>query len=145
MQHVAIMKKSWGLIPKILSGEKKIESRWSIYKCAPWGKVKRGDTIYFKNSGEPVVAKASVDKIEEYENLNPDKVKALLRKYGGKNGIAVNNLENTISWAKNKRYCTLIFLINPRSVKPFNIDKSGYGTPIAWLNVKSINKIKLPI
>ena len=38
MDHVAIMKKSWGLIPKILDGRKKIESRWGIHKCSPWGK-----------------------------------------------------------------------------------------------------------
>lgn len=28
MEHVAIMRKSWGLTDKILSGQKKIESRW---------------------------------------------------------------------------------------------------------------------
>ena len=35
MQHVAIMKKSWGLTDKILSGQKKIESRWYLSSFCP--------------------------------------------------------------------------------------------------------------
>jgi len=57
------MRKSWGLLPKILTGEKTIESRWYKNKCSPWGKIKRGDVVYFKNSGEPVTIKAEVSKI----------------------------------------------------------------------------------
>ena len=62
MDHVAIMKKSWKLTEKILSGEKKIESRWYKSKYPPWGKIKKGDIIYFKDSGEPVSIKAKVEK-----------------------------------------------------------------------------------
>jgi len=32
MEHVAIMRKAWGLTDKILSGQKKIESRWYSVK-----------------------------------------------------------------------------------------------------------------
>ncbi|MEI7477466.1 MAG: hypothetical protein WCJ81_02865 [bacterium] len=39
MDHVAIMKKSRKLIPKIVSGEKTIESRWYQTKRAPWNTV----------------------------------------------------------------------------------------------------------
>ena len=89
MDHVAIMKKSWGLIPKILDGRKKIESRWGINKCAPWGKVKVGDTVYFKNSGGPVTAIAKVSRIREFEDLDSKKVRVILGKYGGDDGISV--------------------------------------------------------
>ena len=58
MDHVATMRKSWEFLPKILSGEKTIESRWLKNKSVPWGRVCIGDTIYFKNTGEPVTAKA---------------------------------------------------------------------------------------
>jgi len=37
MDHVAIMKKSWKLTEKILSGEEKIESRWYKSKYSPRG------------------------------------------------------------------------------------------------------------
>ena len=54
MEHLAIMRKSWGLTKKILSGEKKIESRWYKSKYPPWGKIRSGEIVYFKDSGEPV-------------------------------------------------------------------------------------------
>ncbi|KKT74879.1 MAG: hypothetical protein UW69_C0025G0018 [Microgenomates group bacterium GW2011_GWA2_44_7] len=139
------MKKSWGLIPKILNGRKKIESRWGINRCCPWGKVQSGDTVYFKNAGEPVTAVATVSRIEQFENLNPVSVRKLLQKYGGDDGISVTNLESTIAWARKKRYCTLIYLQNPRLVDPFNIDKRGFGSAAAWLTIPSIDQIRLPV
>lgn len=142
MDHVAIMKKSWGLIPKILDGRKKIESRWGVNKCVPWGRVKKGDRVYFKNSGEKVTVVAEVEKILEFNNLNPSLVKSILKKYGGEDGIASGDINSTFEWAKNKRYCTLIFLKKVREVVPFKIDKRGFGTGAAWLWVKNINKIK---
>ncbi len=145
MDHVAIMKKSWGLIPKILDGRKKIESRWGINKCSPWGKVKAGDTVYFKNSGEPVTVVAKVSKIQEFENLNPKKVREILEKYGGDDGISISSLEETIKWAKKKRYCTLIYLKNSRKIKPFDVGKTGFGAGAAWLSVPNIDKIKRPV
>jgi len=54
MDHIAIMKKSWGLTEKILSRRKIIESRWYSAMRKPWNKIKEGKTVYFKNSGEPV-------------------------------------------------------------------------------------------
>lgn len=144
MDHVAIMKKSWGLIPKILDGRKKIESRWGIKRCPPWGKVKAGDRIYFKNSGEPVTAVSEVFKIKEFENLTPQSVRKILEKYGGEDGISVSNLERTIKWARKKRYCTLIYLKNSRKIRPFNIDKAGFGAGIAWLCAGKISHIKRP-
>ncbi|MDO8559127.1 MAG: hypothetical protein Q7R84_02240 [bacterium] len=39
MEHLAIMKKSWGLTEKILSGQKKIESRWYLSKRSPWDTI----------------------------------------------------------------------------------------------------------
>ncbi len=41
MDHVAVMKKSWGLVPKILAGEKICESRWYKSKRPPWDIIKK--------------------------------------------------------------------------------------------------------
>lgn len=139
--HVAIMHKSWGLIPKISDGRKKIESRWSINKVAPWGRIRKGDRVFFKNSGEKVTAYATVSKVLQFEALNLAKVKRILRKYGGDGGIGVNDIEGTISWAKGKKYCTLIFLTHAKETRPFNINKKGFGVGAAWLVVGNISKI----
>ncbi|PIR94783.1 hypothetical protein COT95_02295, partial [Candidatus Falkowbacteria bacterium CG10_big_fil_rev_8_21_14_0_10_37_6] len=47
------------------------------------------------------------------------------------------------NWAKEKNYCVLIFLENSAKVKPFQIDKKGFGGPRAWLTVENIGKIKI--
>ena len=71
MEHVAIMRKSWGLTQKILSGKKKIESRWYKVKYAPWDRIKFGEIVYFKDSGEPVTIKTEVEKVIQFSDLTP--------------------------------------------------------------------------
>lgn len=71
MQHLAIMRKSWGLTQKILDGRKKIESRWYSVKCRPWDQIESGEIIYFKDSGEPVKLKAEVSKVMQFADLTP--------------------------------------------------------------------------
>jgi ASC-1-like (ASCH) protein len=124
------MKKSWGMIPMILSGEKTIESRWYQTKRAPWGKIKAGEIIYFKNSGEPVTAKAKISKVIEFENLTPGKIKEILSKYGKQICIEEVPLD--------KKYGILIFLKDPKKVKPFWISKEGFGQMTSWMTLSSL-------
>ena len=143
MDHVAIMKKSWGLTQKILTGKKKIESRWYKLKYSPWGKIEKGDNIYFKDSGEPVSIKAEVEKVLSFSDLTPQKVKNILYEYGRDDGIEKNKIPDFFELFKNKKYCLLIFLKNPKRIKPFEIDKTGFGMMSAWLFVGNIAKIRV--
>jgi len=139
MEHLAIMNKSWKLIPKILAGEKTIESRWYKAKFPPWDKIKRGDTVYFKNSGEPVTARAKVSNVIQFENLSPKIITNIVKKYG--KAICLQDA-NYKKWVNGKKYCILIFLKNPEKIQPFNINKAGYGMSAAWITVDNMNKIK---
>ena len=126
VEHVAVMNPKLGLIEKILSGEKTIESRWLKNKSAPWGKVMAGDRIYFKNSGGPVTVVAEAEKVMELTDLR----KAI-------------KIFGSGEWANGKNYCVLIWLKNPRKIQPFRIDKTGFGNGAAWLCVENIEKIKV--
>ncbi len=137
------MRKSWQFLPKILSGEKTIESRWYRTKRTPWGQVKPGDTIYFKNSGAPVTVQAQVRKVLQYQELTPRKILTILRRFGRDNGIGPKEIPLFYKLFKNKRYCLLIFLENPRQITPFKIKKSGFSAMSAWISVKNINMLKL--
>jgi len=139
------MKKSWGLTEKILSGEKKIESRWYMAKCAPWDRIKAGETVYFKNSGEPITIKAKVTKVLQFSDLNQGKVRQILAKYGKDDGLELAQLADFFDLFKNKRYCLLIFLKNPVKIKPFQINKKGFGMMSAWICVKNVSQIKKPL
>jgi hypothetical protein len=142
MEHVAIMKKSWKLLPKILTGEKIIESRWYMNKYPPWDNINSGEIIYFKDSGCPVSIKAEVEKVIQFSDLNSEKVKDILDKYGQQDGLGINDIPKFFEIFKDKRYCILIFLRNAEKIKPFNIDKKGFGMMSAWLVVQDVNKIK---
>ncbi|MGC9603277.1 MAG: hypothetical protein ABSF47_02300 [Minisyncoccia bacterium] len=136
------MKKSWGLTGKILSGEKKMESRWYETRRAPWGKIHPGETVYFKNSGEPATIKATVSRVLQFEGLTPRTVKTLLRKYGRADGIEKSKEDKFYKRFKDKKYCLLVFLKNPKRIKPFEINKRGFGMLAAWISVPKIGKIR---
>ena len=150
MDHVAILRKANiskgdNLLKDILEGKKTIESRWYVNRISPWDKIKRGDTVFLKESGSPVTAKADVAKVLQIENLNNRTTKEIIKKYG--KGISpYTSFEQWSSWISKqtkKRYCILIFLRAVEKVAPFNINKTGCGVSSAWLAVGSINKVRI--
>ena len=142
MEHIAIMKKSWGLIEKILTGEKTVESRWYKSKYAPWDKIKPGDTVYFKDSGEPVSVRTEVIRVLQFDNLTAEKTKQILSEYG-KADLGTSHIMPEIKeYVTGKNYCILVFFSNVVKIEPFDIDKTGFGAMSAWISLDNINKIK---
>ncbi|MBD3365982.1 hypothetical protein GF360_01415 [candidate division WWE3 bacterium] len=149
MDHVAILRKSNlkkgdDLLGDILAGTKTIESRWYVNRVAPWDRVAKGDTVYFKQSGCNVTARAKVSKVLQFSDLTDTTIEYILQTYGRK--IAPHTPpEEFIAWVKRqkkKRYCILIFLTDVEKVEPFSIDKSGYGSACAWLVTEDIEELK---
>ena len=138
------MRKSWGLTRKILTGEKTIESRWYKNRYKPWGEIEAGDDIYFKDSGSPVTIKATVGKVLQFDRLTPKKVKELVKGYAKADGLGIEKrqINKYFQMFKNKKYCLIIFLKEPKKIKPFNIDKTGFGSMASWLVVDNINNLK---
>lgn len=143
MEHVAIMRKSWMLLPKILTGEKKIESRWYKSRYQPWDRIKEGETVYFKDSGGPVSIKTEVDKVLQFSNLTSEKVKEILNKYGKIDGLGIDDIPKFFEMFKDKKYCILVFLKNPQRIKTFDINKSGFGSMCSWISIEDVNKIRV--
>lgn len=142
MDHVAIMNKSWQLIPKIIMGEKTIESRWYQTRRAPWNSIQVGDRIFFKNSGECVTAQASVSRVLQFEIKNSTDIEKILTCYGKR--ICLVNADPHTVWKTIPRYCILLFLQDPKKIKtPFQINKRGFGSATAWVTVKNIQMIRI--
>ena len=144
MEHVAIMRKSWGLTQKIASGQKVIESRWYRRKYAPWKRIEPGERIYFKNACEPVTVQAEVEKVEYFEQLTPQAVKMILETYGEGLGIEAEHIPLFYERLKAHTYCILIYLKNGHRIQPFAIHKQGFGMMSSWLCVESVASLKLP-
>lgn len=136
--HVAIMKRSWRLIPKILSGEKTVESRWYKGRVAPWDRIDAGDVIYFKDSGEPVTVRARVTDVEQYVISGNEEALALMEKYAGKD-LGVTKITGEIkNYILNKRYAIFVRFDSVERVEPFEVDKTGFGAQAAWLVMDDI-------
>jgi ASC-1-like (ASCH) protein len=142
MDHIAIMQKNWGLTEKIVTGQKVIESRWYNVKYAPWGRISPGDTVYFKNSGEPVTMRAEVETVDYYADLTPEVVRTILERYGKDIGIEEPGIPKFFEMFKHKKYCILIYLKHARHIPPFEINKHGFGMMASWICVDSVAKIR---
>jgi hypothetical protein len=142
MDYIAFMQKSWGVTEKIATGQKVIESRWYNVKYAPWGRISAGDSIYFKNTGEPVTTQAEVEKVLYFFDLSPDRIQTILEHYGKDMGIDKPDMPKFFEKFKHKRYCILIYLKKARRISPFEINKKGFGVMSSWIIVEHISKIK---
>ena len=52
-------------------------------------------------------------------------------------------IKTAINEIKDKKFCILVFFKNLRNIKPFEINKSGYGNRVAWIVIDDISKIKI--
>ncbi len=119
MEHIAILRQPF--FDMVLNGEKTIESRWSMNKCAPYGRVNSGDLIYLKESGKAVTATAKVKEVKYFE-LTPSLVEELRMKYGKEIGT-----DKFADWQStlNKRYCTLIWIEDVTKIEPMIVKRSN--------------------
>lgn len=143
MDHIAIMKKSWKLIPRILEGTKIAESRWYKTRARPWDRIRPGDNLYFKDSGEPVTVKTRVTKVLQYEISNNDEALEIMKKHAEKD-LGLEVVPKEISdYVADKRYAIFVFFDSVEKIKPFKIDKTGFGNMSAWIRVRDVDEIKI--
>ncbi len=108
-KHLAIMSKA--TIQAILKGEKKIETRFSQKKIAPFGTINRGDIVFMKPPGEDIIGQFRVKKVFSYEGLNSEDIATIFGQYGSQ--IASGDKEFDEKYPKDKQesvYGTLIFI-----------------------------------
>jgi hypothetical protein len=77
--HVAIVDAR--LAASLLSGRKRIESRFARQQRLPYGRVSPGDRIYFKVAGGEVIGHARALRVRHFDNLTPHAIHALRARY----------------------------------------------------------------
>jgi len=122
--HLVILRRPY--LEKILAGRKSIESRFMRSMRAPFGCISVGDELFLKVSSGPVCARATVNKVLEFENLSPGKMKRIKAKY--------NNLiqGGEVYWAakRESKYGVLVWLEQVERMEPVLIDKRDWR---AWV------------
>ena len=119
MNHIVILKQPF--FDMIMSGEKTIESRWSMNRCVPYGKVAGGDMLFLKETGKPVTAIARVKQVK-YFRLSENEVDEIREKYGKE--IGTDKFEDWESTRK-KKFCTLIWLTEVTKIRPIIVPRSN--------------------
>lgn len=132
MEHLAIMKK--GYIEKILSGEKSIESRFSLNRIAPFHRITTGDKVYLQETGRPISASFTAGKVLYFSDLDEERISEIKAEYGQQ----ICAEEEFWESKKNAKYATLIFVENPILEKPFKVHKSDRS---AFKSVPSIKEL----
>lgn len=116
MKHLVILKQPY--FDMLLSGEKTVESRWSMHKIAPYNKVSVGDVLYLKETGKNVKYKCLVSDVKFFE-LDKEKVDFIKEKYN--KYIRIKDF----SECYKKNYCTLIWVSNIETIKEMKVKRSN--------------------
>ncbi|MEX0876086.1 MAG: hypothetical protein WD114_01385 [Phycisphaerales bacterium] len=88
----------------IMTGQKPVEARFSPDRRAPFGVVSPGDNVYIQPSGQRIIGKAIVHRVDQYEGLTPADVDHLRTLYQDR------VLSEQIRWGVDARarYATFI-------------------------------------
>ena len=122
--HLVILRQPY--LDKILAGRKRIESRFTRSRRAPFGNISVGDRLFLKVSSGPVCARAIVKKVLEFENLSPGKLKQLKARY---NSLILGGEDY---WAEKRasKYGVLVWLEGVEQIEPIRIEKRDWR---AWV------------
>ena len=140
MDHVVYLDSKANELEKLIKGKKEMLIRGATGRKLPYGRVNKGDVLYFiNNNGEGMIkAKAIVKTVLNSEKMTPEESTELVKKNHEKLQLSESQFKR---WA-GKRYLVFIEVEEVCEVEPFEIDRSDYGNMDDWLPVEDISSIK---
>lgn len=118
--HVAIFTEPY--LTYLVEGKKTVESRFSVNKISPYGKIHEGDLVLVKKGGGPVVALFKAGKIRFYSKLNLSKLNLIESEFASK----ICSTADPEFWRnrENSQFATLVEVSIVKQVEPFIVGKS---------------------
>ena len=116
--HLVILKKVY--LDRILDGSKTVECRLSCALLPPFGSVRRGDTLWLKQSGHWIRGTARVRSVHYFHPLDRVILATLKERYGR----AIGADRAFFQWKKQRRFATVIRLGEVRGTAPIVYPKS---------------------
>jgi hypothetical protein len=128
-------------LDNLITGEKTMIIRGATGRKLPYGRVFKGDMLYFiENKGDGLVkAKVRVKDVFNSEQLTKTESEELVKQNQNKL-LLDSGLSKRFS---GKRYIVLITIESFQKLDPFKIDRSEYGNMDDWLPVEDINKVRI--
>lgn len=124
-KHLAIFSQNAAL--QIFSGEKTIESRFSIKKIAPFGQIAVGDLVYIKPSGKDILGQFRVKKVISFEGIDSQDWQVIKEKYGKYLSLGSKKEDDEFFRAhKGAKFGTIIFIgqVDKFITSPIKIKKN---------------------
>jgi hypothetical protein len=122
--HLVILKKPY--LDAILSGRKRIESRFTRTRRSPFLQVQPGDKLFLKESSGPVCGVATAVAVKNFENLTPKQIIQLKEQYN-------HHIRAGDEYWQSKMNCVFGFLVwlqDVRAIQPVRIHKKDWR---AWV------------
>jgi len=126
-------------LDNLKSGKKTMIIRGATGRKLPYGRVHKGDILYFiENKGDGLVkAKARVKDVFHSEQLTRTESEELVNH--NQNRLLLDS--GMLKRFSGKRYLVLIIIEDFEELVPFKIDRSQYSNMDDWLPVEDINKV----
>lgn len=135
--HLAILKKQY--LDAILDTDKNIEARLLKTRIAPFGKVWKNDKLYLKKSAGPVLAAATVKKVRQYENLDPEKILQLKNRYNNQ----IMGTDEYWHMKRNSKFAVFIWIDNVIKLDvPVKIQKKDWRSWVVLTRQKDFGLLK---
>jgi len=135
--HLVILKKPY--LDAILSGRKRIESRFTRTRCSPFRQVQPGDKLFFKQSSGPVCGVATVTAVKNFENLTPKRIIQLKEQYN-------HHIKAGDEYWQSKADCVFGFLLwlqDVRAVQPVRIGKKDWRAWVVLTEKENFGLLKM--
>jgi hypothetical protein len=115
--HLAVFMEPF--LQYVLDGTKKVESRFSSVRCAPYNSVNAGDIILLKKTGGPVVGLCKVTSVWFYK-LDGNSLQDIREKYA--KALCAND-PGFWEHRKGAAFATIMRIKHVHRVDPFKIEK----------------------
>lgn len=135
--HLVILKRPY--LDAILSGRKRIESRFTKTRRPAFGRVFAGDKLFLKVSSGPVCATAVADKVKNYENLTPEKILEIKQQYNSDIGGADEHWQSKM----DSRFGFLVWLRDVQPIEPVRIQKKDWRAWVILTENKDFGLLKI--
>ncbi len=140
MDHVVYLDAGARELDLLLDRKKSMIIRGAAGRKMPYGRVNKGDVLYFINNNAEglVLAKARVESVFNSEKLAAVEAARLVDANQDKLQLTKKQYERLTG----KRYLVLVEIGGVEKVEPFRIDKSNYGNMDDWLLVEQIERVR---
>ena len=132
--HLAVFTEPY--LEYLLAGQKTVESRFSVHRCAPYERVCSGDILLLKRSSGPVVGICTVSHVWFYK-LDPESWKTI------RNDFAKPLCAQEPSFWHARRAASFATLMTVKNVRPISPIKCQKRDRRGWVVIRSTKSAEL--